>query len=94
MRSITLLIPDRPLGDVEMTDAQLAGEIRMLAAVKLYELGRVSSGRAAELAGLSRIEFLDRLECYNVSPFQITPEELRTEVEGLRTDIDRTCCYL
>ena len=87
MRSITLELPDRPLGDVEMTDAQLIGEIRMLAAVKLYELGRVSSGRAAELAGLSRIEFLDRLGRYDVSPFQITPEELRTEVEGLRAGL-------
>ena len=38
MRSITLVLPDRPLGDVEMTDAQLTEEIRMLAAVKLYEL--------------------------------------------------------
>jgi len=70
-----------------MTDAQITEEIRMLAAVKLYELGRVSSGRAAELAGLSRVEFLDRLGRYNVSPFQITPEELKAEVEGLRANL-------
>jgi predicted HTH domain antitoxin len=59
----------------------------MLAAVKLFELGRVSSGRAAELAGLSRVGFLERLGRYNVSPFQITPEELKAEVEGLRGDL-------
>ena len=87
MRSITLMLPDQPLGDVEVTDAQLTEEIRMLAAVKLYELGRVSSGRAAELADIPRIEFLDRLGHYNVSPFQITPEELKAEVEGLRADL-------
>jgi len=30
----------------------------MLGAVKLFELGKLSSGRAAQLAGLSRAEFL------------------------------------
>lgn len=87
MRSITLLLPDQPLGDMEMTDAQLGEEIQMLAAVKLYELGRISSGRAAKIAGLSRVEFLNRLGRYNVSPFQITPEELKAEAEGLRADM-------
>ena len=58
MRTITIALPDQPLGDVEMTDDELTEEIRMLAAVKLYELGRISSGRAAEFAGISRIEFL------------------------------------
>jgi predicted HTH domain antitoxin len=87
MRTITLKLPDELLGEGEMTDAQLSEEIRMLAAVKLYEMGRISSGRAAELAGLSRIEFLERLGRYNVSPFQITPEELKAEVEGLRADL-------
>ena len=72
-----------------MTDAGLTEEIRMLAAVKLYELGRVSSGRAAELAGLSRVAFLDRLGRYNVSPFQVTPDELKAEVEGFRPHLDQ-----
>ena len=55
MRTITIALPDQPLGDVEMTDDELTEEIRMLAAVKLYELGRISSGRAAEFAGISRV---------------------------------------
>jgi predicted HTH domain antitoxin len=41
----------------------------MLAAVKLYEMGRFSSGRAAELAGISRVEFLQSLSRYKVFPF-------------------------
>ena len=87
MRTITIALPDQPLGDVEMTDDELTEEIRMLAAVKLYELGRISSGRAAEFAGISRVEFINELGRYNVSPFQITPEELKTEVKGLRADL-------
>ena len=42
----------------------------MLAAVKLYELGRLSSGRAAELAGMARVEFLLHLGRYQVFPLE------------------------
>ncbi|ASC69076.1 hypothetical protein XM38_000020 [Halomicronema hongdechloris C2206] len=48
----------------------------MLAAVKLYELGRLSSGRAAELAGMSRVEFLLSLERYHVCPLSAELEDL------------------
>jgi predicted HTH domain antitoxin len=42
----------------------------ILAAVKLYELGRLSSGRAAELAGIPRVEFLLTLEDYKAFPLE------------------------
>jgi predicted HTH domain antitoxin len=48
----------------------------MLAAVKLYEMGRLSSGRAAELAGMSRVEFLPSLNRYKVFPFAAELDDL------------------
>lgn len=48
----------------------------MLAAVKLFELGHLSSGRAAELAGISRVEFLLSLGRYQVFPFAAELEDL------------------
>jgi predicted HTH domain antitoxin len=45
-------------------------ELRLAAAVKWYELGRISQGKAAELAGLSRAEFVGQLRRFSVSPFQ------------------------
>ncbi len=51
-------------------------ELRMLAAVKLYELGRLLSGRAADLAGMSRVEFLTALGRYKVCPLEAELEDL------------------
>ncbi len=50
--------------------------MRTLAAVKLYELGRLSSGRAAELAGMPRVEFLLALGRYKVFPLAAELEDL------------------
>ena len=57
-------------------------EMRLAAAVKWYEIGKLSQSKAAELTGLSRQEFLDALNRFNVSPYQVTPDELREEVSG------------
>ena len=48
--------------------------------LKWYEMGQISQGKAAELAGLSRQEFLANLARFGVSPFQVTPEELAREL--------------
>jgi predicted HTH domain antitoxin len=55
-------------------------EMRLAAAVKWYEMGKVSQSKAAELTGLSRQEFLGALNRFNVSPFQVTPNELKEEI--------------
>ena len=54
-------------------------EMRLAAAVKWYELEQVSQAKAAEIAGISRAEFLDALGRFNVTPFQLTVDELIAE---------------
>ncbi len=78
---VTLELPDDVLGDLDSSPEAFARELRIAAAAKWYELGRVSQGRAAELAGLSRSEFISALGRFGVSPIQVTPEELIQEVE-------------
>ena len=57
-----------------------AREMRLAAAVKWYELGRISQEKAAKIAGLTRPEFMIACSSLKVSPFQCTPEELSEEV--------------
>ncbi len=76
LQEITIGIPDKVLL-AEKTDAQSFGrEILLLAAVKLFEIGRLSSGRAAELAGMSRVEFLLTLNRFKVFPLAAELDEL------------------
>jgi len=73
-------LPEGAFSALRVEPAELAREMRLAAAVKWYELGRLSQDKAAELAGLSRIEFIDALGRFKVSPIQETLEEL---AEGL-----------
>jgi len=80
-RQIIIDVPDKVLLAEKTDEAGFARELRMLAAVKLYELGRLSSGRAAELAGTSRVEFLLELGKYKVFPFASELEDLESQHE-------------
>jgi predicted HTH domain antitoxin len=76
---IVIDVPDKILLAEKTDEAAFARELRMLAAVKLYELGRLSSGRAAELAGVPRVEFLLALGRYKVFPFEAELRDMETE---------------
>ena len=69
-RQLIINVPEKILLAEKSTEADFAKEMRILTAVKLYELGRLSSGRAAELADMSRVEFLLSLEKYKVFPLE------------------------
>ena len=74
MKTLTLTLPDNV--DFERS------EIMMMIAAKLYERGVLSQGRAAEMAGISRREFLESLGNYGVSVFNYPASELAQDVKN------------
>lgn len=80
MSIVQIEVPEEVLVSLKETPETISVEISMLAAVKLFELGKLSSGRAAQLAGVSRVEFLNLIGRYQVSPFNLSVEELESDV--------------
>lgn len=79
--SVTIELPDEVFSILRSSPEAFAKEMRLAAAVKWYELGKLSQSKAASPAGISRHEFLQALGRFGVSPFQVTPEELASELE-------------
>lgn len=77
--TLTIKYSDDMLLSLKQSRREFEDEARYLLALKLYELGKMSSGKAARLAGVSRVEFLMRLWRYKVSPFQVDLEEILKE---------------
>lgn len=82
MERIVVDVPDEVLISLKETSEEFAREIRMLAAAKLYQLGRLSSGRAAQLAGMPKVSFLHALHRYNVPVFDMSKEELERDIDN------------
>jgi len=79
MSQIVLDIPNDVLLALKVSGEEAEAKLRMSAAVKLYELGRLSSGAAARLAGVPRTVFLTRLAEYGIDTFRLTEEDLQRE---------------
>jgi len=66
---------------VHMTKEEMEQHIRLMAALKMFELGKITSGKAAELAGMSRTEFLEACGRYRISVFNYFDEEVGEEIK-------------
>ena len=84
MKEAVVTYPEGVPQILKMSDAEFAEALRFLAAAKLYELGRLSSGKAAELAGMERVEFLHSLAEIGVPAINLRDEEIEAEIRAAR----------
>jgi predicted HTH domain antitoxin len=84
MKTLVLNYPDDLSEAVQLTGQELELQVRLMAALKMFELGKLSSGKAAELAGLSRVEFFEACGRYHVPIYNYPPGEIEAE---LRSDV-------
>lgn len=80
MATLTMEIPETVFSALNVDPQEFARQMRIAAAIKWYELGKISQNKGAEIAGLTRADFIDALSAAKVSPLQITPEQLRKEL--------------
>jgi predicted HTH domain antitoxin len=88
MKTIKIEVPDVMFSLGGGTDEELAAAMRLATAILWYQQGRISQGKAAEIAGMNRVVFLNALYEAGVEAIQVTEEELRREME-LPTPADR-----
>jgi hypothetical protein len=79
----TIELPENVFSLLRKSPTEFVGELRLAAAVKWYELGMISQSKAAELAAVSRQEFLEALSRFKISPFQVTSGEIAPETAGV-----------
>jgi predicted HTH domain antitoxin len=79
--TLTIEYGDEVLMNLGISRKQFSDEAKFLLAVKLYELGRLTSGQASELSGKSRVDFLFSLSKIGVSVSNLQAEDLEDELE-------------
>jgi predicted HTH domain antitoxin len=81
MTTVTVEVPDSAFSALRRSPQEFAREMRLAAAIQWYHQELISQGKAAEIAGLSRADFLDALFRAKVPASQITVDELKEELE-------------
>ena len=81
--TVSLDLPRDLLGALNVTEQQLGPRIKELVALELFREGTISSGKGAELLGISKLAFIGLLARHDVPYFTQSSEELRDEVKTL-----------
>ena len=77
---LTIHIPGEIRQMLNRTQEELSRDMRLYTALMLFRTGKLSSGAAAEMAGVPRIMFLDLCAEYDIPVSQISGDDLRREL--------------
>ena len=84
METQTIQYPAEILSALGKKPEEFEEEARLLLGLKYYERGKLSTGLAAQLAGVPRSTFIFLLGEHGLSPFGETPEELEESLANAR----------
>jgi len=76
MKTLTIELPDT----IDLSPKETATAL----AAQLYDMGKLSLGQAANLAGYSKSTFMELLSNYKVSVFNYTPDELDQDIANAK----------
>jgi predicted HTH domain antitoxin len=82
MTTVTIDLPEGAFSALRRSPAEFAREMRIAAAVQWYAEQVVSQEKGAEIAGLSRVEFIDELSRRKIPVFQTTMDDLIREMNS------------
>ena len=82
MKPVVVEYPEELPGLLKMTEEQFAAEVRFLATAELFELGKLSSGKAAAMAGFGRVPFLHKLGAYGFYAINVHDEQIDAELRA------------
>jgi predicted HTH domain antitoxin len=80
MTIVQVPFPDDVFASLRKSPVEVEREVRLAAVIDWYRRGLLSQGRAAQLAGLSRADFLTELAVRKIDVFHVDMEELKREV--------------
>ena len=80
-RTLKIKYSDEHAQALNLTPEQFEAEMRLVVAAELCKREVLSTGAAAEFAGVSKPEFLVRMGEFDIPAFDLTPEELEKDVE-------------
>ncbi len=80
MTTVTIALPDDLLSTLHRSPVEMQAEVRLAAAIDWYRRGLLSQGRAAEIAGVPRADFIDALAARRIEVVQVGVDELGGEL--------------
>jgi predicted HTH domain antitoxin len=80
MVKLTIDVPEEAFSALRETPDRFAAELRFAAAVQWYHSGRLSGTKAAQIAGMPRLEFLDELARRKLDVLRVDQDQLRREL--------------